>query len=155
MARICVPNARRITVVLWVIAFGLAAVVTVPSTFARDDKKDTAKKPEATKDAPKKEEQRKPEPLRFLLAPGSEPRLAQTIQMVDKKLEAAWQEKHLTPSKFCDDHEFIRRASLDIIGRIAKPEEIAQYFADPAATRRSQVIERLLKSDEYPRNWAN
>ena len=50
---------------------------------------------------------------------------------------------------------FIRRASLDIIGRIAKPEEIREYMKDSKETRRSKLIDRLLDSDEYPRHWAN
>src|SRR5262249_19107056 len=60
----------------------------------------------------------------------------------------------LTPSARCDDYTFIRRVSLDIIGRIATPEEIDRFFKDPQATRRAQLIDRLLKSEDYARNWA-
>lgn len=128
------------------------AFLTALSAFAQDD---PPKKDDAKKDEPKKETKRLDPPSRFSLAPGTEPRVAETIQSINKRLAAAWEENKLTPSKGCDDYEFIRRVSLDIIGRIAKPEEIDRFLADPPATRRAQLIERLLKSEDYPRNWAN
>jgi hypothetical protein len=81
--------------------------------------------------------------------------VAEVVKLIDEKLEAGWQENKLTPSKPADDYEFIRRASLDIIGRIAKPAEIDEYLKDPKETRRALLIERLLKSEDYPKNWAN
>jgi hypothetical protein len=94
---------------------------------------------------------------RFSLAPGTPARVTATITRINKLLETAWEEnkpEKIIPSRVCDDHEFIRRASLDVIGRIAKPEEIDQFFKDPPATRRALLIERLLKSEDYPSNWA-
>src|SRR5205823_14200158 len=49
----------------------------------------------------------------------------------------------------------VRRASLDIIGRIATLKEIDTFFKDSAERRRSLLIERLLESKEYAANWAN
>jgi hypothetical protein len=148
MARASFHSARLFGLVL---GFGLAAVLLAPGVLGQNrEKKDDAKNAEPKKEAPKKDEPKKPS-----LAPGLEPRVANTIQTINKKLEVAWEENKLTPAKPCDDYEFIRRASLDIIGRIAKPEEIDRYFADPAPIRRSQLIERLLKSPDYPTTWAN
>jgi hypothetical protein len=81
--------------------------------------------------------------------------VAEMTKVIDTKLEAGWKANKITPSHFCDDYDFIRRASLDIIGRIATPEEIERYLKDPAEKRRSMLIERLLKHDDYPRHWAN
>jgi hypothetical protein len=157
MARASLPESRCGRLLLAGAGFGLAVALIAPGVFAQNaaPKGDGKKKEEAKQEAPKKDEHKKPEPPRFSLAPGIEPRAAETVQMINKKLEAAWEENKLTPSKLSDDYEFIRRATLDIIGRIAKPEEIAQYLKDPAATRRSQLVERLLKSEDYPKNWAN
>jgi hypothetical protein len=77
------------------------------------------------------------------------------VQIINEKLEAGWNENKLKPSARCDDYEFIRRASLDIVGRIAKPEEITVYMNDPQQTRRAKLIDRLLADEEYPRHWAN
>jgi hypothetical protein len=81
--------------------------------------------------------------------------VGEVVSLINEKIEQTWKDNKLTPSRACDDFEFIRRASLDIVGRIATPEEITAFLKDPASSRRAQLIERLLKSDEYPRNWAN
>src|SRR5262249_44935785 len=82
-------------------------------------------------------------------------------RFINETLAAAWKANKLTPSRRIDDYEFIRRATLDIIGRVAKPAEIEQYFKDPAGTRRAWLIERLLTQKdkegriEYARNWSH
>jgi hypothetical protein len=77
------------------------------------------------------------------------------VDVINKALDAAWKENKVTPSRPADDYEFLRRASLDIIGRTAKPEEIAQFLKDPKETRRTKLIDRLLASSDYPRHWAD
>jgi hypothetical protein len=81
--------------------------------------------------------------------------IAEMAKLIDEKLEAGWKANKITHSHFVSDHEFIRRASLDIIGRIAKPEEIKKFLSDPAETRRSLLIDRLLAHEDYARHWAN
>jgi hypothetical protein len=80
---------------------------------------------------------------------------AEKVHLINERLAAKWKENKITPSPRATDFEFIRRASLDIIGRVAKPQEIEKFLKDPENTRRFQLIERLLKSDEYPKNQAN
>lgn len=99
-----------------------------------------------------------PEPIKLTFTAKNDEELSALNDMVSRinKLSAdKWKENNIVPARYADDYEFIRRASLDIIGRIAKPEEIAVYMKDPKETRRSKLIERLLESDEYPRHWAN
>jgi hypothetical protein len=81
--------------------------------------------------------------------------VAEMVGVINDRLSAQWKENKIERSAFCTDYEFIRRVTLDIIGRIAKPEEIAEYMAKPVNTRRSWLVDHLLASDEYPRNWAN
>src|ERR1700722_4328360 len=52
----------------------------------------------------------------------------QKTKNINEKLEAGWKANKVVPSKYIDDYEFIRRASLDIIGRIATPAEIRVYI---------------------------
>jgi hypothetical protein len=80
---------------------------------------------------------------------------AEVVHLINDRIAEQWAAHGLTPSARASDYDFIRRASLDIIGRIAKAEEIRQFLKDPAETRRALLIERLLKGDEYARNWAN
>ena len=77
------------------------------------------------------------------------------VKVINTRLEEAWKANKVTPSRFVDDHEFLRRASLDIIGRIATAKELQEYLKDPPDRRRSQLIERLLASEDYARHWAN
>jgi hypothetical protein len=73
---------------------------------------------------------------------------------INKHLAAAWQANQLSPAEKCSDHEFIRRASLDIIGRIPRLDEIERFLNDPPSTRRQLLVDRLLASAEYVDNWA-
>jgi hypothetical protein len=77
------------------------------------------------------------------------------VAEIDRQIEAQWKANRITPSTRASDYEFIRRATLDIIGRIAKVDEIARFLKDPAGTRRALLIDRLLDSPEYTENWAN
>lgn len=77
------------------------------------------------------------------------------VAFINAELERVWKENKLEPSERCSDYEFIRRASLDIVGRIATLDEIQKYMADPPQYRRSQLIERLLASDDYANHFAN
>lgn len=54
-----------------------------------------------------------------------------------------------------DDEPFLRRVSLDIIGRQPTTAEIDRFVADPSADKRAAVVDRLLDSPEYGSNWAN
>jgi len=86
-------------------------------------------------------------------ATGGDP--AEVVKLIDEGLKTAWEENKITPSARCDDYDFVRRASLDIIGRIATPAEIKAFLDDSTKDRRSKLIERLLKHEDYARNWAN
>src|SRR5437660_2740197 len=98
-------------------------------------------------------------------APRSEEKVSQStmttlayhpqVKVIDDQIAAEWKANNLKPSERASDFEFIRRASLDIIGRIATPQEIVKFREDPERSRRALLIERLLDSDEYAKNWAS
>ena len=52
------------------------------------------------------------------------------------------------------DEQFLRRVSLDLIGRQPTPDELAVYLLEPSATKREATVERLLASPEFGANWA-
>lgn len=80
--------------------------------------------------------------------------LEEPTNLINKYTAEAWQANKLTPADKCSDYEFIRRASLDIIGRIAKLDEIDRFMKDPASVRRQMLVDRLLASPEYAENWS-
>src|SRR5262249_9972613 len=61
----------------------------------------------------------------------------------------------LTPSDPVPDHTFLRRAYLDVIGRLPTPEEARAFLADAAADKRAKLVDRLLERPEYADYWAN
>lgn len=77
------------------------------------------------------------------------------VSLINEQLDKLWKANKLEVAERCDDHTFIRRATLDIIGRIPKIEEIQVFMTDPPNVRRSKLIERLLDSNEYANNLAN
>ncbi len=137
----------------WLVIAGLAAGLTFGARALAEKKtatkKTAAKKAGTKKVGPGKTEDRPVKDV-MVTAEGTA-QVAYINEMIRKK----WQENKITPSPRCTDYEFIRRASLDLIGRIAKPGEIDKFLSDPPDKRRSMLIERLLESDEYAKNWAN
>lgn len=84
--------------------------------------------------------------------------------VINKALKDDWEKNKITPSFYIDDHEFIRRASLDIVGRVANRDDINYFFerADKDSKRtilpeqrRSRYVEYLLKHEDYARHWGN
>ncbi|MBL8891313.1 MAG: DUF1553 domain-containing protein [Planctomycetaceae bacterium] len=59
----------------------------------------------------------------------------------------------LPPSPRCDDATFLRRATLDTVGRLPTLAESAAYFANPVETRRDQLIESLLADPSFIDYW--
>src|SRR5208283_3918836 len=52
-----------------------------------------------------------------------------------------------------DDQQFIRRAYLDLTGKLPDPADVHAFIADTAADKRVQLVEKLLQSDGYAINW--
>lgn len=61
----------------------------------------------------------------------------------------------LTPSDPASDETFLRRATLDIIGRVPTVEETKSFIADASAEKRAGLIDSLLENPEYADHWAN
>src|SRR5688572_25516400 len=57
-------------------------------------------------------------------------------------------------AKRVDDETFLRRVSLDLVGRIPTPEEITAFALDPDPAKRSRAVKRLLDDPRFGENWA-
>jgi hypothetical protein len=77
------------------------------------------------------------------------------VAFINAEIEKGWTANKLEPSDRCDDYTFIRRATLDITGRIPKISEIDEFMAWPEKVRRSKLVEKLLDSNDYPNHFAN
>lgn len=61
----------------------------------------------------------------------------------------------ITPSEPAGDATFLRRVSLDVIGRLPTPAETRAFLADAAPDKRARLVDRLLDRPEYADYWAN
>ncbi|MCD6051234.1 MAG: hypothetical protein K0Q55_2637, partial [Verrucomicrobia bacterium] len=73
---------------------------------------------------------------------------------VDQHVFAKLQKMRLNPSGVSADHEFIRRAYLDLLGLLPTAEEARQFVADKDSQKRSKLIDQLLERPEYADLWA-
>jgi hypothetical protein len=53
------------------------------------------------------------------------------------------------------DELFLRRASLDLIGRQPTTDEVASFALDSRSDKRARVIDGLLQNEAYGQTWAN
>jgi Protein of unknown function (DUF1549)/Protein of unknown function (DUF1553) len=60
----------------------------------------------------------------------------------------------LPPSPVCNDGTFIRRATIDIAGRLPTADEVRAFLADSSADKRDRLVERLIASPDYADNFA-
>lgn len=68
---------------------------------------------------------------------------------IDALLAARWAAAKVRPVPIADDGEFLRRVSLDLIGKIPTAAEARDFVDDPSADKRIALVERLLDSPAY------
>jgi len=73
---------------------------------------------------------------------------------LDPLLEQAWEEAGVKPPRPASDEEFLRRAYLDIIGRIPNVQEAQAFLTTREADKRTKLVEYLLNHVDYPKNFA-
>jgi hypothetical protein len=61
----------------------------------------------------------------------------------------------IVPSEPAADHTFLRRAYLDVIGRLPTPDEARAFLNSPAPAKREELVDALLGRPEYADHWAN
>ena len=73
---------------------------------------------------------------------------------IDHLAVEKWKKLGLMPSPACDDAAFLRRATLDVCGRLPTSDEVREFLADNASDKRAKAIDRLLESPDYPAFFA-
>jgi len=68
---------------------------------------------------------------------------------VDRALGAEWRKRGIVASPGVDDERFLRRVTLDIVGRIPTLGEIERFESDRSGGRRANVVRSLLGSPAY------
>jgi len=73
---------------------------------------------------------------------------------LDPLLEAAWKDAGVRAGMPASDEEFLRRAYLDLLGRIPSVEEARSFLETREAGKRTKLIEYLLNHVDYPKHFA-
>ncbi|HZU97414.1 MAG TPA: DUF1549 domain-containing protein [Planctomycetota bacterium] len=71
---------------------------------------------------------------------------------IDRYFERVFREKSVTPAARTSDGDFLRRASLDVLGRLPRPKELLEFEKAPD---REKKIDELLASDEAAAYFAD
>lgn len=72
---------------------------------------------------------------------------------IDRLVNDKLQKLRILPSGDCTDDEFIRRAYLDVTGRLPSLEESTAFFENDSEDRRAELIDELLDMPEYASFW--
>lgn len=86
-----------------------------------------------------------------LLPVGNNPPPQNAIdQLVDAKLKKL----NIVASPVCDDATYLRRVTLDLIGRLPSADEARAFASDQQNDKRSRWVESLLQRPEFADHWA-
>ncbi|MCA9165554.1 MAG: DUF1549 domain-containing protein, partial [Planctomycetales bacterium] len=76
------------------------------------------------------------------------------INEIDRLALEKWKKLGLRPSSVCDDATFLRRATIDIAGRLPTVDEVRGFENDVDPDKRTKMIDQLLDSPDYPAYFA-
>ncbi len=74
---------------------------------------------------------------------------------IDRHVWAKLEKMRLLPAPPATDATFLRRVSIDLIGRLPTAEEARRFLDDPSPDKRARLVDRLLNRPEFADHWAN
>lgn len=74
---------------------------------------------------------------------------------IDRVLAETWQKANIEPAPLADDAEYLRRAYLDLIGKIPSVFELQAFLDDARADKRARVVDDLLHRGAHAQHFAN
>ncbi|MEW4489184.1 DUF1549 domain-containing protein [Thalassoglobus sp. JC818] len=72
---------------------------------------------------------------------------------IDHELQRLLLEENVEVAPQTSDEDFLRRAYLDLIGRVPSSSEINLFGLDPDLDKRAKVIDTLIASEEFAKFW--
>lgn len=73
---------------------------------------------------------------------------------IDRFINAKLEARNSKPAPLIDDYVFLRRVALDTVGRVPTMEELHEFLADAASSRRARAIDRYLENPGWADRWA-
>lgn len=83
-----------------------------------------------------------------------EPAVPLTSADLDRLFQSSAKLEEADLSDLVTDEQFLRRVTLDLIGRQPTPVELATFLLDNSTSKRAEATDRLLGSPEFGGNWA-
>ncbi|MBY0588886.1 DUF1549 and DUF1553 domain-containing protein [bacterium] len=83
------------------------------------------------------------------------PTISARPDYIDPMLAQSWKEINATVAEPATDGEWLRRSSIDLLGRIPTLAENKEFLSSRSSAKRSQWIDRCLQSPEFGTNLAN
>ena len=77
----------------------------------------------------------------------------EVVAAINTEIRRGWEVASVRPSPVADDAEWLRRVSLDLIGRIPTVDEAEAFLSSKRPNKRSEAIDKLLDNTEFARNW--
>jgi Protein of unknown function (DUF1553)/Protein of unknown function (DUF1549) len=77
-----------------------------------------------------------------------------TAAFIDRLIEESWKTAGVKPSKQAADDEFLRRAYLDLLGRIPNVQEARAFLLTREKDKREKLVTYLLDHPDFPKNFA-
>jgi hypothetical protein len=75
------------------------------------------------------------------------------VSFIDQQIRQGWADNDVAPSAAADDDEWFRRIHLDLVGHIPAWNEVERFHKDKSPAKRAALVEKLLDSPGYVRNW--
>ncbi len=77
-----------------------------------------------------------------------------TNNLIDTLIFDRLTQLRITPAERCDDHVFVRRLYLDLLGILPTADEAQAFVHDPRPDKRNRLIEHCLHRPEFAAMWA-
>ncbi|MEZ6122999.1 MAG: DUF1549 domain-containing protein [Planctomycetaceae bacterium] len=83
------------------------------------------------------------------------PTASENAQQIDRFLADHWAELRVAPAPLCSDRTFVRRAYLDLTGRVPTTAETENFLKDGRENRRFALIELLTNSEDFVQHFTD
>ena len=80
----------------------------------------------------------------------ADPFAGSSTEAINHYIAEGWKKADIKkPADKAPDLEFLRRCFIDLIGRVAAPDEVLDFEQDRSANKRAKLVNRLLNTSEY------
>ena len=86
---------------------------------------------------------------------GRRPAVQAAAALIDGLVASHWKEHGVTPQPPLTHEQFVRRAYLELAGRIPSYDEVVAFLGSKDRAKREQLVERLLESPDYVSHFYN